>query len=100
MLARFSGAGQFVRALRDAVRSLTTEHPPSATASAQPMPVAATNRIVSIDVLRGMALLGILLMNVQSFAMPSDAYLNPTAYGDLTGMNRLVWIVTHLLADQ
>ena len=63
-------------------------------------PVAAPDRIVSLDVLRGVALLGILLMNIQSFAMPSDAYLNPTAYGDLTGANRWVWIVVHLLADQ
>jgi uncharacterized protein len=63
-------------------------------------PVAGRERIVSLDVLRGVALLGILLMNIQSFAMPSDAYLNPTAYGDLTGANRWVWIITHLLADQ
>ena len=63
-------------------------------------PVASPDRIASIDVLRGVALLGILLMNIQSFSMPSDAYLNPTAYGDLTGANRWVWIVTHLIADQ
>jgi uncharacterized protein len=63
-------------------------------------PIAERDRIVAIDVLRGVAILGILLMNVQSFAMPSDAYLNPTAYGDLTGVNRGVWIITHLVADQ
>ena len=63
-------------------------------------PVAEEERIVSLDVLRGVAVLGILLMNIQSFAMPGDAYLNPTAYGDLTGANRWVWIVTHLVADQ
>jgi len=63
-------------------------------------PVATPDRIVSLDVLRGVALLGILAMNIQSFSMPGDAYLNPTAYGDLTGANRWVWIITHLLADQ
>jgi len=63
-------------------------------------PVTAPERIASIDVLRGVALLGILLMNIQSFSMPSAAYLNPTAYGDLTGANRWVWIITHLFADQ
>ena len=63
-------------------------------------PVTARDRIVSIDVLRGVALLGILLMNIQSFSMPGDAYLNPTAYGDLTGANLWVWTITHLVADQ
>ncbi|MGH7460826.1 MAG: DUF418 domain-containing protein [Longimicrobiales bacterium] len=63
-------------------------------------PVAEAQRIVSLDVLRGVALLGILLMNIQSFSMPWDAYLNPTAYGDLAGLNRWVWIVTHVAADQ
>jgi len=50
-----------------------------------PQPVAEKERIVSIDVLRGFALLGILPMNVQYFSMISAAYWNPTAYGDLHG---------------
>jgi uncharacterized protein len=62
-------------------------------------PVTAKERIVSIDVLRGFAVLGILVMNVQSFSMISEAYVNPTAYGDLTGGNYLVWLVSHLFAD-
>ena len=43
-------------------------------------PVTGAARIDAIDVLRGAALPGILLMNVQSFAMPRAAYFNPTAY--------------------
>ena len=62
-------------------------------------PVQAGNRIVSLDVLRGFAILGILVMNVQSFSMIGAAYLNPTAFGDLTGVNRLVWVLSHMLAD-
>lgn len=53
-----------------------------------------------MDVLRGFVLLGILVMNIQSFAMPIAAYMNPTAYGDLTGANLWVWIVSHLFFDQ
>src|SRR5438034_3729120 len=39
-------------------------------------------------------------MNIQSFSMPDAAYLNPTAYGDLAGANRWVWILGHLLTDE
>ena len=63
-------------------------------------PVEKTNRIQSIDLLRGIAILGILIMNIQSFAMPSAAYNNPLAYGDLTGLNKITWILSHLFADQ
>lgn len=56
-------------------------------------------RIIALDVLRGVALAGILIMNVQSFSMPLAAYLNPTAYGDLTGINKWVWILSHILAS-
>ena len=63
-------------------------------------PVVEDARIDSIDVLRGFALLGILVMNVQLFAMPEAAYYNPTAYGDLEGANLYVWLGGRLLADQ
>ncbi|UCG16284.1 MAG: DUF418 domain-containing protein [Phycisphaerales bacterium] len=55
---------------------------------------------MSIDVLRGFAVLGILVMNIQSFSMIGPAYLNPTAYGDLTGTNHTVWLLSHVLADR
>lgn len=63
-------------------------------------PVSSGDRIISLDVVRGFAVLGILVMNIQSFAMPSAAYTNPTAYGDLTGVNLWTWVVSHLLVDQ
>ena len=63
-------------------------------------PTPAAERIVALDVLRGVALLGILVMNVQSFSMIEAAYFNPTAYGDLTGANYVVWLVAHIFFDQ
>ncbi|MCP3962233.1 MAG: DUF418 domain-containing protein [bacterium] len=62
-------------------------------------PVSESQRIVSLDVLRGFALLGILTMNVGAFSMPAAAYFAPTVYGDLTGLNGWIWRLTHLLAD-
>jgi len=56
-------------------------------------------RIRSIDTLRGFALLGILLVNIQSFSMINAAYHNPSAYGDLGGWNYWVWFYTYSLAD-
>jgi uncharacterized protein len=62
-------------------------------------PTAPSERIIAIDALRGFAVLGILVMNIQSFSMIGPAYLNPTAYGDLTGINRWVWILSHLFTE-
>lgn len=62
-------------------------------------PVAEQGRIDSLDVLRGVAVLGILVMNVQSFGLPMATYENPGAFGDLTGANYWVWLVGYLLAD-
>lgn len=56
-------------------------------------------RVASIDVLRGVALLGILVMNIQSFAMPHTAYLNPTAWGSLEGLEGVAWSIGRLCFD-
>ena len=63
-------------------------------------PIPEPQRLESIDVLRGVAVLGILLMNIQSFSMIGAAYMNPTAHGDLGGADGAVWYACHLLADQ
>ena len=56
-------------------------------------------RIRSLDVLRGVAVLGMLAVHIPLFAFPSLARLNPTAYGDFRGINWWVWLATAVLAD-
>jgi uncharacterized protein len=57
-------------------------------------------RIHSLDLLRGIAVLGILLINMISMGLPMTARSNPTAYGDFSGIHQLSWWFTHLFADQ
>ena len=63
-------------------------------------PTGAPERVVSMDILRGVAVLGILAMNIQSFAMPAAAYGNPTAFEKLTGNDLWVWLASYVFADQ
>jgi len=64
-------------------------------------PVLERERILALDLLRGFAVLGILVMNIQAFAEIFAAYQNPTAYPhSLVGVDYWVWLVSHLLADE
>jgi uncharacterized protein len=63
-------------------------------------PVAGKERIESIDKLRGIAVAGILFMNIYWFAMPAAAYSNPLAYGGTEWYNLGTWYFTHFLFDQ
>jgi len=62
-------------------------------------PTPPTERIVSLDVLRGGAVLGILLINVWLFSMPESVLFNPTVYGDFTGVNYWSWFLSHVFAE-
>ncbi len=62
-------------------------------------PVQPRTRIRSLDILRGFALLGILLMNVVSFSLPDPAYWDPSGHGGDTGWNLRVFIFNSLLVD-
>ena len=62
--------------------------------------VAPIERIQSLDLLRGVALCGILVMNIAAFALPGTSYSNPTAYHNDTISNHLIFTLTHIFFDQ
>jgi uncharacterized protein len=55
----------------------------------------AVRRIEALDFVRGVALCGILLMNITGFGLP-DAYTNPQNSGGATGINLVTWIITEI----
>ena len=61
-------------------------------------PISEHLRLSSIGTLRGFALLGILVMNIQSFAMISAAYTFPNLHMDISGVNLVVWTLSHVFA--
>jgi uncharacterized protein len=59
----------------------------------------APPRIPSLDIVRGVAVMGILAMNIVAFAMPVEAYMNPSVYGT-NGLADLVsWAFSFVLID-
>jgi uncharacterized protein len=57
-------------------------------------------RVASLDLLRGVAILGILPMNIAAFGMIAMAYQNPLAMGPIDPASMWAWRITHLLFDQ
>jgi uncharacterized protein len=62
-------------------------------------PVAAPERIAALDTLRGVAVLGILLMNIIDFGLPEAAEGNPTAAGQAKAANIAFWFVNQILFE-
>ena len=60
--------------------------------------VKTTERIKALDVMRGIVLLGILLMNINGFGL-TNAYDNPTVAGGAEGLNLYTWMTTTLLFE-
>jgi uncharacterized protein len=61
-------------------------------------PVAARERFSSLDILRGFAVLGILLMNITSFGLPRNGQRDLAAASGLDP-NLTVWVTTSVLFE-
>jgi len=56
-------------------------------------------RNVTLDFVRGVAILGILLLNISAFGLPKAAYLNPAWSGSASLSNAWTWALLDLLAQ-
>lgn len=56
-------------------------------------------RIIALDLIRGIAVMGIFSVNIVDFSMIQAAYLNPAGYGGWHGADGLVWALNMLLVD-
>jgi uncharacterized protein len=68
-----------------------------------PAPISLTalklsERIQSLDVMRGIVLFGILLMNINAMGL-SGAYFDPTVSGGSTGWDLYTWIATNMFFE-
>ncbi len=57
------------------------------------------SRFISLDVVRGIAVMGILLMNIVAFSMPQAAYFTPVAYGGTTPPDIAAWATNFIFSD-
>ena len=61
---------------------------------------ATSDRISQLDILRGVALLGILTMNMISFGLPGVFYVNPAALGPLHGLDHAAFLFSEVFANE
>jgi uncharacterized protein len=59
-------------------------------------PVAKAARVESLDILRGVAVFGILMMNITAFGLVAQAYDNPLVDGGATGWNLMTYKIINL----
>ncbi len=73
--------------------------PPPLPERPRAVPVQGEERFATLDVIRGLALCGILLVNMENFAMVREARYDPAISGGNTRLDHLIWLGTYLLAD-
>ncbi len=81
----------------DTATTVATEPPPAPEPA--PLPVTQRERIPTIDVVRGVALMGILLMNISSFSGPIEMYINPLMVGNHRSYNLFAWVIRWVLFE-
>jgi uncharacterized protein len=60
---------------------------------------AGTQRLITLDAMRGFAVMGILAMNIVGFSMPEWAYVTPKAYAGETLGDQIAWIFSFIFID-
>jgi uncharacterized protein len=63
------------------------------------LPDSHGHRILTLDIVRGVAVMGILAMNIVAFAMPPQAYVNPLAYGADAPLDLAAYAFNFVLVD-
>lgn len=61
--------------------------------------VTLPSRIIALDAVRGVAVMGILAMNIVAFALPEQAYFNPEALGPASSADLASWFASFVLFD-
>jgi uncharacterized protein len=61
-------------------------------------PIKQSERITALDIMRGVVLCGILIMNIIDFGL-AGSYFNPTVTGGATGMNLYAWIIQQVFFE-
>ena len=63
------------------------------------MTEAASRRIATLDVVRGVAVMGILLANLPAFALPHAAYFSPLAWGGTSPPDIVAWFTNFVFIE-
>ena len=63
------------------------------------MATTTNDRILTLDVIRGIAVMGILSVNIVGMAMIEDAYFFPTLYGFDSAGDKVMWALNSIFVD-
>lgn len=98
VIANGDGASATASATSQSVdgSSIIVESP---TTTLKAKPVEAEERVASVDVIRGVALMGILAMNIVGFAWPWGVYEIPILAPDANAIDTTLWAFNRLVFD-